>query len=268
MFAEDPRDKVYRNSQDMLVQRIEGSHEFSLVGHYLGQSHDVADLIDSASCIEELVEFVCPYANRSYRYDVRTMLTTQHLEFRFEMPDIDFHPMSCVIGMLLRFASKAVMLPSPKRFAKNGQGRTLRMRKEKCFKWLIRDRNLEQYFGVDNTNELLLNDSLHSLSVTDSVLDSKSMNDFDDEGRSVASIHSKAESLLSFASNSSYMKAAASSYSAARSNSMIDPLLNSLHDSLNNSLASCCTPPKSRKPSVRSSRTKKIESSVAGAANE
>lgn len=284
---ETPKDKVHQNTEDILIQRIEKSHKFSMVGNFMGDRLDIATLIDNASCLEELVEFVCPVSNRSYRYDMKPIISKEHLEFRFEMPDIDFHPMSCVIGLLLRFVATAVTLPSPKRFAtgKNGKGlgRTLSMRKEKCFKWLIQDRYLEEYFEAviptssqrHQHNKYNNNKDYEELLVCsqfdDKIYQNKNgshighhlvaLEEGEEEGISVCS--SKASLVKSVASAHSIGGSSTSSRSYKQmqslthgmsSSSLLDPLLSSMQDKLNDSVVSCPPPPPDRKPSVRSVR--------------
>ena len=267
--TENPQDKVHLNTDDILIQRIEKAHEFSLVGNHMGHRHDIVTLIDKASCLEELIEFACPVSTHSYRYDMRPIVTKGHLEFRFEMPDIDFHPMSCVIGMLLRFVSTAVILPTPKRFTRkgHGKGRTLSLRKKNCFKWLIQDRYLEVYFkavqcqsqpeeNINNNEEDYFEDTEYQNKPDCNI---RNLEDELSTTSSKGSLMKSVTSVLSQESSPSRRSfVRMHSLSAGMSSSsLLDPLLSSMQDKLNDSELSCAPPPPERKPSSRSVRMKR-----------
>jgi hypothetical protein len=245
-FTEHARYKVYINAKDIITQRIDARHDFSMVGNYLGEHNDITRLIDKASCIEELIEFACPISTRSYRFTMYTVTTRGHLEFRFEMPDLDFHPMSCVIGVLCRFVARAALLPAPKRFSKQGQGRNLSMRKIKCFKWLVKDRYLEKYFNIMN--------SLHDAEPNDVTPLPQEEEKYEEKRKE------DEESVCS--STGSSKVAATCSISNTVPSSAIDPLVSQqVHISFNESCSNS-RPPDSLKPSSRSVRVKKTVSCI------
>lgn len=284
-FMENPTDKVHLNTDDILIQRIEKSHEFSMVGNYMGNNRlDIATLIDSASCLEELIEFACPVSTRSYRYDMHSIVSKGHLEFRFEMPDIDFHPMSCVIGTLLRFVSSAIVLPSPKRFSRKGKGkgRTLSMRKHNFFKWLVQDRYLEEYFEAilpkqqqqqqaqpeendNNSNKNNNNNDDHNDNDKEEVVLFQEDSDFRNTkfDYNAHLIHNLDDNLSATSSKGSLASSGGgSAYRPMQSltpgmssSSLLGPLLSSMQDKLNDSVLSCAPPPPERKPSTTSTRS-------------
>ena len=240
---EDEKNNVHLNIKDVLIQKVEQSHEFSMVGNYMGERYNIASLVDNASCVEELIEFACPVSSRSYRFSLRSILVQGHVEFRFRLPDIDIDSMISVVEVLIRFVAKAVVLPKPKMFKKCGQGKTLSMRREKFFKWLVQDKRLEEYFlGMQQKDVAANTLSRHSI---DTIAEESASSETSTViPPTICSTDSKS-------SRGSFVR-------EPMSVCFVDPLLNSLYENLESSSATPHAPPAQIKPSQKSSRTRKL----------